>query len=241
MPKQKDLKRLVRARMRKTGESYTTARAMHIARRANQTGAPKAERPPVKPAAGPAPAVPADLAKVAGMSDAAVAKATGCDWSRWVRTLDRHGAASMSHRDIAQVVHEFYKMPPWWSQMVTVGYERIRGLREKGQLRSGTYTVSKSRTFAVPVENLFAAFAPARLPRWLDGARPAMRKSTAPRSVRMKWEDGTNVAINFWKKGVAKSQAQLQHDGLPSRAEAERMRSWWTQRLAALGKELAQE
>ena len=31
MPKQKDLKRVVRSRMQKTGESYTAARASHIA------------------------------------------------------------------------------------------------------------------------------------------------------------------------------------------------------------------
>jgi hypothetical protein len=28
-------------------------------------------------------------------------------------------------------VHEKYKMRGWWTQMVVVGYERIRGLRDR--------------------------------------------------------------------------------------------------------------
>ena len=52
--------------------------------------------------------------------------------------------------------------------MVTVGYERVRGLRDKGQRRGGSYETSKSRTFAVPVETLFAAVAKApKRKRWL--------------------------------------------------------------------------
>src|SRR5881409_2090055 len=65
MPKQKDLKRVVRARMQKTGESYTTAR-LHLV--------PK-----------PAP----DFAAVARLSDESLKKATGCDWTKWVFVLDK--------------------------------------------------------------------------------------------------------------------------------------------------------
>jgi hypothetical protein len=49
--------------------------------------------------------------------------------------------------------------------MVTVGYERIRGLRDRGQRRGGEYEATKSRTFNIPVERLFDAFANARIRR----------------------------------------------------------------------------
>ena len=228
MPKQKDLKRLVRARMRKTGESYTTARAHLLARR---TDAAPAAR--TAPARAPEP----DYAKLAGMSDAAIEKATGCRWSRWVAALDHHGAAAMPHAAIAQLVHEKYKIAGWWSQAVTVGYERIRGLREKGQRRGGGYAVNKSRTFAVPVERLYAAFTAARLQHWLD-AKPELRTAQPLKSVRMKWEDGTTVAIGFLRKGEAKSQVSLGHEGFPTKAQADRMRAWWTERFAVLGEEI---
>ena len=216
MPKHKDLKRLVRARMRKTGESYTSARAKLLAR----------------------PGTPTNLAELAGMSDAALKQATGCNWGRWVPALDALGAATMTHRDIAKLVREKYKISSWWSQAVTVGYERIRGLREKGQSRGGTYTISKSRTYDVPVEDLYAAVTPPGWTRWLDGPAPTVRKATAPRSVRIAWHDGSRVELAVLKKGAARSQVQVEHGGLASKAEAERMRAWWTERLAVLGEQL---
>ena len=61
---------------------------------------------------------------------------------------------------------EKYKVPGWWAQTVTVGYERIKGLRAVGQRRDGTFEANKSRTFAVPLARLYApsttpAFGPA--------------------------------------------------------------------------------
>ncbi len=114
MPTNKDFKRLVRARMQKTGESYTAARARLLTK---QQVTPKQARTP-------------DYARLAGMmSDAALKAKTGCPWERWVRALDRVQAHTWPHRRIAEYVHEKYKVPGWWSQTVTVGYERIKGLR----------------------------------------------------------------------------------------------------------------
>jgi hypothetical protein len=76
MTTQKDLKRVVRARMQKTGESYTAARAQVIKK-------PKLESD--KLPAG-------DYARIAGMSDAVLKEKTGCTWEKWVYALDRRGA-----------------------------------------------------------------------------------------------------------------------------------------------------
>ena len=210
MPKQKDLKRLVRARMQKTGESYTTAR-LHL----------------VKPIEKP------DYAKLAGMSDEKVKAATGCTWERWVKALDYHKATAMSHRDLARFIREKYKTPNWWTQTVAVGYERIRGLRERGSRRGGDWHVSKSKTIAVPMATLFAAFRDAKQrAKWLDGSL-TVRTATPQRSMRARWEDGTPVDIGFYARG-AKSQVALQHRKLPTKADAERMRAYWSARLEAL-------
>ena len=142
MPIQKDLKKIVRTRMQKTGEAYTTAR-LHVV----------SKQP--------------DYAELAGMSDAAVRKATGRNWKEWVSTLDAVKANEKPHAEIAEYVHSIGTRD-WWSQTVTVGYERIRGLRDKGQRRGGSYEASKSRTFNVPIDKLYAAFSNARLRRkWL--------------------------------------------------------------------------
>jgi len=174
------------------------------------------------------------------MSDAAVKARTGCTWEKWVKSLDHHGADRLSHREIAKMVHETWKVGPWWSQMVTVGYERIKGLRDRGQQRDGTHQMSKSRTFAVPVDELFAAWSDAKVRRrWLDGARSTVRSSTPPKYMRLVLEDGASVAVVFTPKGRSKSIVAVEQSKLPDRETAERLRADWGKRLDALGKALA--
>ena len=238
MPRNKDLKRLVRARMQKTGEAYTAARAQ-IIRKTNAT------TPPVVTVAAPAALVvptPKDYPALAGMSDEAVKERTGCGWERWVYALDHAGADRMSHREIARLVREKYKVTSWWSQSVTVGYERIKGLRTRGQGRDGTYSVNKSRTFAVPVETLFAAWNDGRLRRrWLNGATTRVRTATAPKSLRLDWAHGADrgiIAVGFTAKGRAKSSVALEHARLSDRETAARLKEYWSDRLAALAEAL---
>lgn len=208
MPIQKDLKKIVRARMQKTGEAYTTAR-LHIVSK--------------KP----------DLAELAGMSDAAVKKATGRDWEEWTSTLDAARSHEKPHAEIAQYVHSL-GTPDWWSQMVTVGYERIRGLRDKGQRRGGSYEASKSRTFAVPVAKLYAAFANARVRKqWLPDAL-AIRTKNENKTIRASMDDGTLVQFYFMEKGDGKSSVAVQHQKLADKASAEKMKTWWGEKLDAL-------
>ena len=222
MPTNKDFKRLVRARMTKTGEAYTAARARLLARKQPRT-VPR-----------PIAATP-DYAKLAGMSDAAIAAKTGCDWERWVRALDRAGAHEWSHRAIAAYVGKTYRIPGWWTQMVTTGYERIKGLRAIGQRRDGRYEASKSKTFSVPVGRLYRAFHDARTRRrWLPDVKPTVRTATRDKTMRVTWPDGSSVELYFASKGAGKSQVAVQHGRLSDRAAVDRMKAYWTERLGAL-------
>jgi len=240
MPRDKDLKRLVRARMRKTGEAYTAARAQIIrkprAKAVSQAAAPSAPRPTPVPAP-----KSKDYAALAGVKDEALKEKTGCTWERWVHALDRHGAEQMSHRDIAALVSAKYKIDGWWSQTVTVGYERIKGLRARGQRRDGTYETSRSRTFNVPVTTLFAAWAEASVRRrWLNGAGVKVRTATAPKSMRLDWTDRSIIAVGFTAKGTSKSSVAVAHTKLPDRETADRLKQYWSERLDALGEVLAE-
>lgn len=234
MPKHKDLKHLTRSRMAKTGESYTSARAVLLAKKE------RAGAPPPAPKQAPKPAEKPDYAALAGMSDEAVAAKTGCTWEKWVRSLDAHDMASKPHREIAQFVHEKYKVPGWWAQNVTVGYERIKGLREKGQRRGGGYEASKSKTFPVPIARLYRAFRDQRLrKRWLPDVELTVRTATPERSMRVTWDDGTSLEIGFFPKGDEKSQVAISHVKLASKADAEARKAFWGERLGALGELLA--
>ena len=229
MPTDKDFKRLVRGRMQKTGESYTSARA-HLR---------KQKPTPAVPA--PA-AAPASYAKLAGRTDAILKEKTGCTWERWVNALDYKKAYTWPHREIAKYVHEKYKVPGWWAQTVTVGYERIKGLRAVGQRRDGSFEANKSKTLPVPLARLYRAFHDGRTrARWLPGVDLKVRTATRAKSMRITWPDQTSVVVGFEGKGPRKSLVALSHGQLPDRAGATRMKEYWAERLGALEDMLASE
>jgi hypothetical protein len=114
--------------------------------------------------------------KTAGISAAAVKKATGKDWKQWFTLLDKAGARKMPHKDIACLVYEKHQVSGWWAQMVTVGYEQARGLRQKHQ-KPGGYEVGASRTMPVSLSTLFKAWKdPKARRRWLAGKKLVVRK-----------------------------------------------------------------
>jgi hypothetical protein len=226
MPANKDFKRLVRGRMRKTGEAYTTARA-HLLRTR-----------PLAPATRSL--TPADYARLGGKSDAILKEKTGCTWERWVKALDRADAHTWPHSKTAKYVAEKYRIPGWWAQTVTVGYERIKGLRAVGQRLDGTFEASKSKTFAAPLGRLYRAFSDARTrSRWLPESGLTVRGATREKSMRIIWPDHTPVEIWFVRKVEEKSQVSLAHRKLPDRGAVDRMKQYWAERLDALKEVLA--
>jgi uncharacterized protein YndB with AHSA1/START domain len=246
MTTQKDFKRLVRGRMQKTGESYTSARASLLAQSAKQaqgfdtTGHGVLDTPSSAASTGTAAAIPvADFAKIAGMSDDAVKAKTGCTWERWVWALDQVKAYNWPHSEIAQYVHEKYKVPGWWTQTVTVGYERIRGLRARGQRRSGSWEASRSKTINAGVGTVFKSFKQPKLrSAWLDGHDAVVRTSVPNKSLRLTWEDGTSVEVYLTSKARSKTQVAIQHTKLPNKEAADRMKGFWTRHLDALASRL---
>lgn len=248
MTTQKDFKRLVRGRMQKTGESYTTARASLLGQspkrkpkivETNGSGNLAGETAVLTERGAGHPQVqPADLAKIAGMADATIKAKTGCTWDKWVWALDHVGAYNWPHKEIAQYVHEKYKVPGWWTQTVTVGYERIRGLREKGQRRSGSWEASKSRTINAGASTVFKAFKQPKLRSgWLP-KKVVERTSVPNKSLRLTWEDGTSVEVYVTSKARSKSQVVVQHTKLPSRDAADRMKAFWAEHLDTLANKL---
>ena len=238
MTTQKDFKRLVRGRMQKTGESYTAART-HLLNDAGKRSTKRAESNGHGPdvaveSTAPAPKV-VDLAKIAGMSDAKIKENTGCTWDRWVWALDEVGAFNWPHTEIAQYVHEKYEVPGWWTQSVTVGYERIKGLRARGQRRSGSWEASKSKTFDAAVGTVFKAFKQPKLrSAWLPDRKIAIRTAVPNKSMRITWDDGTSVELYFTAKGRSKSSVAVQHTKLASKEAAERSKAFWSAQLDVL-------
>jgi hypothetical protein len=223
MTRDKDRKRIIRNRMKSTGESYTTARRHVVARAAKSP----VRTPPLR--------LPADYAALAGKSDQTMTRRTGYSWPEWIRLLDADNAGTRTHGEIARLVHEKYNVSGWWSQTVTVGYERLKGRRERGQRIGGSYEASKSKTFNVPVRVLYDACADGTTRRqWLDGVDAKVRTATAAKSMRLQWPDGTIVALWFVGKGAGKSTLSLAHTKLTGKTAMEKAKAEWSTRLHAL-------
>jgi uncharacterized protein YndB with AHSA1/START domain len=124
-------------------------------------------------------------------------------------------------------------------QAITVSYERARGGRAVGERPEG-FAITASKTVAAPVERLFDAVVDEFLrKRWLPDGRLTERTSTRPRSARFDWgKEGTRVNVTFEAKGEAGSTVTLSHERLPDAGEAERMKAYWRERVAALKSEL---
>jgi len=167
--------------------------------------------------------------KLAGVSDAAVQSKTGKTWSEWLTTLDKLGAKKMTHRDIARLVHARYpKIGGWWAQMVTVGYEQARGLREAHQKSDG-YAASVSRTVAAPVGKLYKAWTDAALRRrWLGRAKFTITTATRNKVLRIRWPEGdTRVGVYFTPKGPRRCQVSVQHERLAAQSHVAQKKEFW--------------
>lgn len=165
-----------------------------------------------------------------------VRRATGRDRSEWFAVLDEWGAPGRPYRHVADWLESEHDLSPWWAQKLIVEYEQDRGLRPPGVRPDGTFTVTASKTVAVPVAELFDAFINAELrEQWLPGAVMHERTSQPGRSARFAWMDGDmRVNVTFATKGHGKCQVAVAHERLPDPAAAEQTKAFWREHLSKL-------
>jgi uncharacterized protein YndB with AHSA1/START domain len=164
-------------------------------------------------------------------NSAAVENATGKSWDQWYAILDAAGGAGMTHKQIVVILRDEHGVRPWWQQMVTVGYERARGKRVVHQRPNG-FSINRSKTIAVSASKAFAAWKEKRRrDKWLAAAAFIVRKATANKSLRVTWDDGTNLDVQFFPKGKDKCQVAIEHARLKNEKMAEAMKKYWGARL----------
>jgi hypothetical protein len=232
MTRQKSFKSQVRARMDKTGESYPTARRQLLAKGGPE--APVPEPMAVETATGDAPA--GESVQAQRLSEASVRSRTGRGWDEWFALLDAWRATERRHAEIARWLITEHEVPHWWAHSITVGYEQARGMRAPGQGSNGEFSVGASKTVAVPVGQLFDAFADESVrQRWLPGIELRVRTATAAKSLRADVGDRPGrIVVGFAAKGEAKAQVSLQHEKLPDDEAAARMKAFWRDRFDVL-------
>jgi len=166
--------------------------------------------------------------RLAGVGTDAVARATGKAWDQWLAILDKAGAVAMPHKAIAAMLSERFGVPPWWSQMVAVGYEQARGLREPHQKSDG-FAASASRTVAAGLDRLYGAWTdPALRAVWLGAAPIEVKRATDGKSMRIAWKaGGSSVDVNFYPAGAGRSRVQVEHGKLADAKTRAAQKSFW--------------
>jgi uncharacterized protein YndB with AHSA1/START domain len=216
MTTDKARKRAVRSRMQKTGERYAAARR-NVVRDATLPPLPRRlAEPPV--------------------SEEAIRKGTGRGWDDWFRILDDWDGTSHTHTEIARHVNGEHGIDGWWSQSVTVGYERARGMRAPNERPEG-FEVSVSKTIDMaPMEAWRAFVEPKRRQTWLDlGLRMRTGTRTMGRSARFDVpSEGTRVNVFFDPKRDDRSVVTVTHVKLADAADVAAHRADWKQRLGRL-------
>lgn len=214
MTEKKSLKRRVRARMTKTGERYAAARRQVLAKPVTRTEAPPSTT----------------------LDDALVIARTGRAWADWFQLLADWGAGERSHTEIAKYLNLELGVAAWWSQNITVEFERATGRRRVGQRADGTFVATASKTIGVPAEVAFEAFADeARRAAWLADLPLRLRGTRPFRTVRFDWESGpSRVVATIDAKGEARCVVALEHERLADAEEVHRRQALWRDRLARL-------
>ncbi len=167
------------------------------------------------------------------VSDEAIAKATGKNWLEWFAVLDQAGCEHMAHQEIVAHLTGQCSVPGWWSQMVAVGYEQARGLREVHQKPEG-FEISVSRTITVGQVEIFNAWLDNNQRRvWLK-EKISVIQSTPYKSIRAKRHDDTMLEIAFYIKDDNKTQIVIQHAQLADAKAAEEMKMFWAKVLSQM-------
>lgn len=213
MPTQKIFKQRVRARMTKTGESYTAARHQLL-------------RKATEPDATAEPTEPKPEAQL--VADESMLRATGRRHQDWFALLDAWGATNHNHTEVARWLKETQGVAGWWAQNVTVAYERARGMRAAHEMRDG-FSVSATRTVSAEAEVALTAFTDGDVRRrWLPDAPMRRRPTRAALAARFDWLDPeSRVVVGVTPKGAGKVMVAVAHERLPDAQAGERLKQAW--------------
>ncbi len=171
---------------------------------------------------------------VPAMSDEAVKARTGKDWAGWFGELDASGAIELKHADIASLLCDHHGMPGWWSQMVTVEYERARGRRTKHETTGG-FSVSVSKTLPASLAKVYSAVStPTQRKKWFPKGAFALSSKTQNKYFRGAWKRSARLEMGFYPKGAGKAQIAVQIGKLAKSSEVETERAAWKAALSRL-------
>ncbi len=220
MTSQESFKRRVRQRMAKTGERYTAARKVLLDQAA--AVAEQNARVWVSPPE---------------MSDEKMKARTGRGHNEWADIIEAWEGDSTDHTAIARYLHaEFEELDAWWSQAVTVSYERIVGLRLPYQRSDGLFACSKTRTVTADTEVLRKMLLSADHRADLFPDEPTeLRSKPDTKVLRIAiGPDKAAAMFTIADAGDGLAKVTVQHEKLPTYESVEWWKFYWSEWLEAI-------
>lgn len=159
---------------------------------------------------------------------------TGRGWDEWTKVLDAWSAATKGHTAIATHLREAHGVDGWWSQAVTLGYERIKGLRLKYQSLDGTFTANKSKTIRANSTVLRKMLVSEKDRKDLfPGFETELRSRADANTLRI--GIGNSVAL-IYAEPLADGRAKvtIAHEKLESTEDVELWKKYWAEWLTAI-------
>lgn len=179
-------------------------------------------------------------------TDDSILEHTGHTWETWVGLIDAGPGREAGHTAIAAWLHTEHAVDAWWAQGVTVGYERITGLRLPGQMPDGSFSVSRSRVLAldrdVARELLLDDSARADL---FPGFDTVLRSKPASKALRFALaRAGEPLGTILFSTDLlpdGRLRLGVTHDGVASFDEGQQWKLFWAEWLAAVQAAVAAE
>ncbi len=214
MTQQESFKRRIRERMERTGERYLVARQVLI-ERADSDGTRTWVGEPES-------------------SEESVRAATGKGWEQWCDLIDGWSGNSAGHTAIASYLQSEHEVDAWWAQTVTVGYERITGLRLPFQRPDGTFTASKSRLVSGDTDSLRTMLLDAtHRVDLFPGLDTELRSRPQSQAIRVSIGPGVaHIALISHPDG--RTKVTIAHEQLPNFDDVAEWKFYWSEWLDAI-------
>ncbi len=167
-------------------------------------------------------------------SDESVQAATGRNWNEWCDVIDAWPGRTDGHAATAAHLENAHGLDGWWAQTVTVGYERITGLRLPHQRPDGTFTAGKTRTVHVDGDLLRSMLLDeGERESLFPGLESELRSRPSAKVLRIGIGPGV-AQINIEPRNGGTVRISIAHERLPAAEDVPRWKHYWSEWLEAL-------
>ncbi|HEY3428576.1 MAG TPA: hypothetical protein VGK83_07930 [Acidimicrobiia bacterium] len=216
MTKQESFKDRIRTRMEKTGERYNAARRVLLEQSASKRTSSR------------------NWVAEPEHTEETIKANTGRGWEEWRKVLDAWSADTKGHTAIAAHLREKHGVDGWWSQAVTLGYERIKGLRLKYQGTDGTFTANKSKTVRADAKLLRRMLVSEKDRKDLfPDFETELRSRADANTLRIGIGNGAAL-IYIEPLADGRAKVTISHEKLSSTEDVELWKKYWSEWLTAL-------